>query len=57
MSTRPPRHAETTAGRQDAAAPSKERKCLCCNRPFLSQGAHNRLCTPCRGKTVSPYAL
>lgn len=33
------------------------RKCLCCGKPFASQGPHNRLCTPCRGKSVGPYDL
>lgn len=33
------------------------RPCLCCRRPFLSEGAHNRLCDPCRrkGSDISPY--
>jgi len=32
----------------DPPRPTRERKCLCCGRPFLSEGAHNRLCDPCR---------
>lgn len=26
----------------------KERKCLSCTRPFISDGIHNRMCDPCR---------
>lgn len=26
------------------------RECLCCERPFLSVGIHNRLCRRCRGR-------
>lgn len=26
----------------------RERACLCCSRTFVSQGAHNRMCDPCR---------
>ncbi len=32
------------------------RKCLCCGQQFTSEGPHNRLCTFCRNKDVSPYA-
>lgn len=32
------------------------RKCLCCKRDFMSEGAHNRLCSRCRTRDVSPYA-
>lgn len=42
------------------AVPEKRarvRTCMCCRREFLSQGPHNRLCTPCRGKSVGPYDL
>ncbi len=34
-----------------------QRKCLCCGRLFPSEGPHNRLCTGCRSKSCSPYAL
>ena len=35
------------------------RPCLCCRRPFESEGAHHRLCLLCtnRAGEVSPYAL
>lgn len=36
---------------------ARVRTCMCCRREFLSQGPHNRLCTPCRGKSVGPYDL
>lgn len=35
---------ETDHGRRPIA---KTRVCLCCNKPFGSQGAHNRICPPC----------
>lgn len=28
----------------------RERTCLCCGRPFESEGPHNRMCNPCRGR-------
>ncbi len=27
----------------------KNRNCMCCRKPFLSLGFHNRLCDRCRG--------
>lgn len=41
------RHAKQMA--YDAAKKRKVRPCLCCGRDFQSEGAHNRMCTPCRG--------
>lgn len=35
----------------------RARVCLCCNRTFNSEGAHNRLCTTCRAKSVGPYDI
>ena len=32
------------------------RSCLCCRKPFVSEGAHNRLCGDCRTRNISPYA-
>lgn len=26
----------------------RERRCMCCSEPFLSEGFHNRLCKTCR---------
>lgn len=34
---------------------STERACMCCGKPFLSEGAHNRLCGSCRNRSSSPY--
>ena len=35
--------------RKSADRPQKaERKCLCCGRAFMSWGAGNRLCDPCK---------
>lgn len=38
---------------------SKRRPCLCCGRPFASEGPHNRLCKNCRqrARTLSPLEL
>lgn len=42
------RHTKSTHGR-------KQRQCLRCQRTFLSEGWHNRLCTPCKEHlAVSP---
>jgi hypothetical protein len=44
-----------------AAAKRKKRPCMCCQREFMSQGIHNRLCDRCRhirdelGDPVRPY--
>lgn len=32
----------------DADTRPAERNCLLCSRPFLSAGAHNRVCSICR---------
>lgn len=29
----------------------KQRACMCCRTPFLSEGSHNRLCVRCRNKS------
>jgi hypothetical protein len=31
------------------------RPCMCCETPFPSEGAHNRLCDPCRKRGAEPY--
>ena len=33
----------------------KQRRCLCCNAAFISEGFGNRLCASCRQSSVSPY--
>ena len=25
-----------------------QRECMCCNKKFLSEGIHNRICTKCK---------
>lgn len=32
-----------------------KRPCLCCKKPFWSEGAHNRLCGCCRNKPTGPF--
>lgn len=34
----------------DIAKRRGPRACLCCGRQFDSEGIHNRMCTPCRGR-------
>lgn len=34
----------------------KQRKCLCCNKPFHTQENY-RLCRYCRAQSLSPYAI
>lgn len=42
--------------RHDRAAGMKERACMCCLATFQSEGIHNRLCNPCRGKSSANEA-
>lgn len=42
-------------GRAERHAMS-ERACMCCRKPFESEGNHNRLCAECRLKrSISPW--
>jgi hypothetical protein len=41
---------DNMAAEASAKARRRERACLCCQEPFLSDGAHNRLCNACRRK-------
>ncbi|GAB2182646.1 hypothetical protein DLREEDagrD3_28690 [Denitratisoma sp. agr-D3] len=34
----------------------KQRPCMCCGNQFWSEGSHNRLCSNCKSKSLSPYA-
>ena len=34
-----------------ASCQPRERACLCCGHRFMSEGAHNRLCTSCRHRS------
>ena len=29
--------------------PDKQIECMCCNKKFLSEGIHNRICNGCKG--------
>jgi hypothetical protein len=51
--------AEAIAEEQRHAARLKPRLCLRCRAVFPSEGAHNRMCDPCRAgaANVSPFAL
>lgn len=37
-------------------APRKKRPCLCCGETFQSEGAHNRLCSPCKDRDGPPQS-
>lgn len=44
----------------DAARGRTTRACLCCSKPFQSEGIHNRMCTSCRGLNAdghNPYSI
>lgn len=41
---------EVFLNRERARRENITRPCLCCQRPFESEGKHNRLCDPCRAK-------
>jgi hypothetical protein len=43
-----PNEAALRADRLAKKAQRQKRSCLCCAHPFLSEGAHNRLCDRCR---------
>lgn len=57
------RAAATAGVRQkedDLAARRTVRSCMCCGEEFQSAGIHNRMCTPCRSRSVDswdPYGL
>ncbi len=51
---------EAAQARTDVALKRTMRPCLCCGKPFQSEGIHNRMCTPCRGLNAdgwNPYSL
>jgi hypothetical protein len=35
----------------------KERKCMCCQTVFRSEGIHNRLCSTCRAQNFDPAMM
>jgi len=48
-----PKQAATHAQRMKK---SSWRNCMCCQKRFLSEGAHNRMCTACRGKSTDCFS-
>lgn len=50
---------DAAQARADAARKRAVRPCLCCQKPFESEGIHNRLCSICRHREGScdPYGL
>ena len=48
------RAATEAAGRMqdeaDRRAKRGPRPCMCCGRTFVSEGIHNRMCSPCRSR-------
>lgn len=46
-----------TAGAPPTKTKPSTRPCLCCGKPFRSEGPGNRLCPRCRALDVSPYAI
>ena len=53
------RHTALTAEPPDPPRPTRTRPCMRCGRSFQSEGAHNRLCDPCRDGAagMAPLAL
>lgn len=39
--------------RHDRQRGAQRRPCLCCGRPFDSEGIHNRLCNECRRESTA----
>ncbi|MEY4591526.1 MAG: hypothetical protein RIR18_421 [Pseudomonadota bacterium] len=35
----------------------QQRNCMCCQKEFMSDGAWNRLCSPCRHKGTTPFDI
>lgn len=48
-----PKQAATYARRMQK---SGWRDCMCCKKRFMSEGAHNRLCVTCRGKSTDCFS-
>ena len=44
----PPRAQTNKKGPYSKTAGRRSATCLCCDRTFLSDGPHNRICKPCR---------
>ena len=53
-----PKAIATASARQredDQAARRMTRACMCCRKPFESEGIHNRLCSCCRGQGADAW--
>ncbi len=48
---------EAGTGVKYGKSAARERPCLTCRAPFMSEGPGNRMCKDCRNRDVSPYAL
>lgn len=50
---------DAAQARTDAARKRGLRACMTCGKPFMSEGIHNRMCTPCRGQggDWNPYGI
>jgi hypothetical protein len=46
-------HASNERDSPPSQTVAKRRACLRCNRMFLSEGAHHRLCEACRGSLAT----
>jgi hypothetical protein len=36
-----------------APPPKVERACMCCRKPFMSEGIHNRICKGCKERAAT----
>ncbi len=43
-------HADSARERLERKAKQKRRKCLTCEKSFMSEGPHNRMCDGCRSR-------
>lgn len=39
----------------DQAATPRPKPCMCCGKPFKSEGIHNRLCGQCRTRPTTDW--
>lgn len=49
------RHTIELSQSSNPAPADRRRKCMNCGHQFRSDGPHNRLCTACRGISLSPF--
>ncbi|MBL9047841.1 MAG: hypothetical protein JNK34_11135 [Tabrizicola sp.] len=50
---------DAAQARTDAARKKSVRPCMCCEKPFQSEGIHNRMCDYCRRQNgeLIPYGV